>query len=118
MVIPSTSRCTRPLKRSTMPFPAQRIRAVLAMLYAWALARNLKAISREARAAVGQHVRDLEGKGSDRLLQEGHCAALRLVILDGELDEARAMVDGDIEVPASRQSTSAQSTNTETSSRD
>src|SRR4029453_7111655 len=70
-----------------------------AMLHAQALARPLEAVSREAGAPIGQHVRDLEGKGLDGLLQEGHGAALSLVVLDREVHEAGGTIDGDIEVP-------------------
>src|SRR4051812_50025835 len=42
---------------------------------------------------------DLEGEGLDRLLEKGHGAALGLIILDREVDEARGAVDGHIEVP-------------------
>ena len=52
---------------------------------------------RHAAAAVGQHRGDLEGKGPDGLLQEGHGAALGFIILDREMDEARGAVDGHIE---------------------
>src|SRR4051812_38360447 len=69
------------------------------MLHAQALARGLEAVSREAGAAVGQHMGDLEGEGLDRLLEKGHGAALGLIILDREVDEAGGPVDGYIEIP-------------------
>ena len=43
-------------------------------------------------------MRDLEGKGLDRLRQKGHGTALSLVVLDGEVDEAGGPVDGHVEV--------------------
>jgi hypothetical protein len=39
-----------------------------------------------------------EGEGGGGLAQEGDGALLRLVVLDGEVDGARAPVDGDVEV--------------------
>ena len=69
------------------------------MLHAQALARGPEPISREAGAAVREHMGDLEGKGPDRLLEEGHGTALSLVVLDGEVDEARGAVDSHIQVP-------------------
>ena len=46
------------------------------------------------RAAVGQHARDPEREGGERLLQEGRGAGLGLVVLDRQVDRARAPVDG------------------------
>ena len=76
-----------------------RIRPRFAVLHPKLLARGLKAVSREARAAVGKHMGDLEGEGPDRLLQEGHGAALGLIILHRQVDEAGGTIDGDIQVP-------------------
>src|SRR3954471_3590514 len=76
-----------------------RIRPRFAVLHPKLLARRLKAVSREARAAVGKHMGDLEGEGPDRLLQEGHGAALGLIILHRQVDEAGGTIDGDIQVP-------------------
>ena len=42
---------------------------------------------------------DLEGEGPDRLLQEGHGAALGFIILHRQVDEAGGTIDGDIQVP-------------------
>src|SRR3954453_17268510 len=76
-----------------------RIRPRFAVLHPKLLARGLKAVSREARAAVGKHMGDLEGEGPDRLLQEGHGAALGLIILHRQVEEAGGTIDGDIQVP-------------------
>src|SRR3569832_2427286 len=69
------------------------------MLHAQALARGLEAVSREAGAAVREHMGDLEGKGLDGFFQKGHGTALSLVVLDGEVDEARGAVDSHIQGP-------------------
>src|SRR4051812_24042000 len=69
------------------------------MLHAQALARGLEAVSREAGAAVREHMGDLEGKGLDGFFQKGHGTALSLVVLDGEVDEPRGAVDSHIQVP-------------------
>jgi hypothetical protein len=52
----------------------------------------------EAAAVVGQHVGEAEGEGRRSLAEEGNGALLGLVVLDGEVDGARAPVDGDVEV--------------------
>src|SRR3712207_7256973 len=51
------------------------------------------------RSAVGEHVRDLEGEGADRLVQEGNRAGGQFVVVDGQVHPAGAAVDGDIQVP-------------------
>ncbi len=48
----------------------------------------------EAAAVVGQHVGQVEGEGRGGLAQGGDGAVLGFVILDGEMDGARAAVDG------------------------
>lgn len=52
---------------------------------------------REAAAVVGQHGGKLERKGAGRLAQEGDGALLGFVVLDREVDGARAAVDGNIQ---------------------
>ena len=76
-----------------------RVGPCRAMLHAERSARRLEAIGREAGAAVGQHMGDLEGKGPDRLVQEGHRRGGRLIILDREMDEAGGAVDGHVQIP-------------------
>ena len=68
-----------------------------AMLQLQLAAGLLEAIGREAGSSVRQDVGDLEGEGADRLLQEGDCAGGQLVVLDRQVNPARAAVDGDIE---------------------
>ncbi len=51
----------------------------------------------EATAVIGQHVRETE-EGSRGLAQEGDGALLGLVVLDREVDGARAPVEGDAEI--------------------
>lgn len=53
---------------------------------------------RKAAAIVSQNVGELEGKGCCSLVQEGDGATFGFVILDGEVDGARAAVDGDKQV--------------------
>ena len=53
---------------------------------------------REAVAVVGQHMGELEGERGGSLTQDGDGAALGFVVLDGEVDGARATVDGDEQV--------------------
>ena len=62
-------------------------------------ASGLKGIGREAGAAVGQHVGDLEGQGSEGLVEEGDGRGRGLVVLDGEVNVARGAVDDDVEIP-------------------
>ena len=57
-------------------------------------AGRLEALGGEAAAAVGQHVRDPEGEGGERLRQEGPSTRLGLGVLDRQVDEARAAIDG------------------------
>src|SRR4051812_1370480 len=76
------------------PVRARRVGPGLAVLDAARAAELLKALGGEAAAAVGQHVGDLEGKGGERRLQESPGAGLGLVVLDRQVDEARAAVDG------------------------
>jgi hypothetical protein len=53
----------------------------------------------EAGASVGQHVGQAEGEGRRGLAQERGGARLGHVLLDREVDGARAAIDGDVEVP-------------------
>ena len=78
---------------------AGRVGPCLAMGHPKLPAGRLEAVSREAGAAVGQPMGDLEGKGLDGLLQEGDRAALGFIIPDGQVDEAGGAVDGHIEGP-------------------
>jgi hypothetical protein len=64
------------------------------MLDAALPASLLEALGGEAGAAVGQDAGDPEGEGRERLLQEGHGAGLGLVVLDRQVDGARAAIDG------------------------
>jgi hypothetical protein len=72
------------------------------VLHAELAAVLLEALGGEAGAAVGQHVRDPEREGGDRRLEEGLGAGLGLVVLDREVDEAGAAVDGDEQVALAR----------------
>src|SRR5207253_4106962 len=73
---------------------ARRVGSGLAVLDAELPAELLEAVGREAGTAVGQQVRDPEREDADRLLEEGLRAGLGLVVLDREVDRARAAVDG------------------------
>jgi hypothetical protein len=77
----------------------RRVGPCRAMLHAERSARRLEAIGREARSAVGEHMGDLEGEGLDRFFQKGHRRGGRLIILDGEMDEAGGAVDGHVQIP-------------------
>jgi hypothetical protein len=70
-----------------------------AMLHGERSARRLEPVGREAGAAVGEPMGDLEGEGPDRLLQKGHGTALGFVVLDGQVDEAGGAVDRHIQGP-------------------
>ena len=52
----------------------------------------------EAAAVVGQDMRHTEGKSVSGFAQERDGACLGFVVLDGEVDRARAAVDGDVEI--------------------
>ena len=96
-VMPSPSRSTRPLKRSTLPvvwgvqglvrrgctFSSRQVAST-----AWA--------GKQA-AAVGEPVGDLDGGCGDRLVEEGHGAARPLVVPEGQVPPARGAVDGQVE---------------------
>jgi hypothetical protein len=71
-----------------------RVGLGLAVLHLQFAAGVLEAIGGEARAAVGEHVCDLERESRDRLFQEGDRAVRGLVILDRQMHGARAAVDG------------------------
>ena len=73
---------------------ARRVGPGLAVLDAELAAELLEALGGEAAAAIRQHVRDPEGEGGERLLQEGPGAGLGLLVLDRQVDRARAPVDG------------------------
>lgn len=60
-----------------------RIGARLAMLHTVPLAGSLKGIGREAGAAVGQNIGDLEQKGTERIRQVGSGGRRGLVVFDG-----------------------------------
>ena len=60
------------------------------------LAGVLEAVGGEAGAAIGEHMRDPERQGLDRLVKEGHRRGGGLVVLDREVDRARSAVDGDV----------------------
>ena len=50
------------------------------------------------RAAVCEHMGDLEGKGADCLVEEGDRAPFGFVVLDRQMDEPGRAVDSDREV--------------------
>ena len=52
----------------------------------------------EAAVVVGQHVGEAEGEGFRGLAQERDGAALGLIVLDGQVDEAGPAANGDIKV--------------------
>src|SRR6476620_5004478 len=60
----------------------------LAMLDAEIPAGLFKAVGGKTAAAVGQHVRDVEGKGLERLLEESPGTGLGLVVLDRQMNGA------------------------------
>jgi hypothetical protein len=68
------------------------------MLDAVLTASRLEPLGREAGAAVGEQVGEVEREGPQSLLQKGNSALLRLVILDRQMGRARAAVDGDEQV--------------------
>lgn len=68
------------------------------MLHAVPLAGGLEGVSREARAAVSQHVRDLEGEGSYGLVEESDSRGGGLVVFHRQVHVARGTVDGDVQV--------------------
>ena len=72
------------------------------MLHAVPLAGVLEAIGREAGAAVGEHVRDPERQGRERLVEEGHGRGGGLVVLDRQVHVAGGAVDGDVEIALAR----------------
>lgn len=74
------------------------MRACCAMLHTVQPAGVLEALGGEAGAAVGQHLRDPEGQGGERLLQEGHRRGGGLVVRDGQMHETRAAIDGHVQV--------------------
>src|SRR5215204_4187012 len=95
--MPSPSRWIRPLKRSTMPF----VRGVEGRVLRWVTPSFWHAASKPS--AVKQEPRSVSTwvtwKGPDRFLEESHGAALGLIVLDRQVDEAGGAVDGHIEVP-------------------
>ena len=99
MVIPSTAAPRRPLKRSTMPLVSCRWSHAVGLRCAGAGVAMLGAEGGEGRgeapAVIGQHGRETEA-GSRGLAREGDGALLGLVVLDREVDGARAPVEGDV----------------------
>src|SRR3712207_3194147 len=81
------------------PVRARRVGPGLAVLDAELAAELLEALGGEAAAAIRQHVRDPEGEGRERLLEEGPSTGLGLVVLDREVDRARALVEGHEQEP-------------------
>src|SRR4051794_39958250 len=79
-----------------------RVGPRFAVLHPERPAGRLEPVSREAGAAVREHMGDLEGKSLDGLRQEGHGATRGFVVLDREMDEAGGAVDGDIQVATYR----------------
>lgn len=75
-----------------------RIGVRLAMLHTVPLAGSLEGIGREAGAAVGQNMGDLERKGTERIRQEGSGGRRGLVVFDGEVHVAGDAVNGDVQV--------------------
>jgi hypothetical protein len=61
-------------------------------------AELLEPLGGEAAAAIGEHMRGPEGEGDNGLLEEDSGTGLGLVILDRQVDEAGAAVDGDEQV--------------------
>jgi hypothetical protein len=66
----------------------------------------LEGVGHEARATIREHVRDHEGKGPDRLLEEGNRGGGGLVVLHGEVDPSRAAIDGHRQVALTGQAIS------------
>ena len=81
------------------PIRARRVGPRRAMRHTQRLTGSLKAVGCKAGTAVGQHMGDPEGEVLDGLLEKGDRAALGLIVLDRQVDEAGGAVDGDIEVP-------------------
>src|ERR671912_2646280 len=83
------------------PVRARRAGPGLPVLDLEIAAEPLEALGGEAAAAVGEHARDPEGEGRERLLQEGPRAGARLglLVLDREVDRAGAAVDGPQQEP-------------------
>src|SRR3712207_3364189 len=81
------------------PVRARGVGPGLAVLDAERAAGSLEGVGGEAAAAVGEHVRDTEGEGGERLLQEGPGAGLGLVVFHRQVDRAGAPVDGHEQEP-------------------
>ena len=67
------------------------------MLHLQLAAGVLEAVGGEAGSSVRQDMRDLEGEGAHRLVQEGDRACGQLVVFDRQVHPARTTVDGDIQ---------------------
>ena len=81
---------------------ARRVGLGLTMLHTVPPAGALEGVSREARAAVSQHVRDLEGKGSPCLVEEGDGRGGGLVVFHRQVHVAGGAIDGDVQVALAR----------------
>ena len=72
------------------------------MLHTVPRAGGLERIGREAGAALGEHMCDLERKGPEGVREEGHRRGGGLVVLDGEMHVAGGAVDGGVQVALAR----------------
>src|SRR4051794_30781598 len=91
----STSETMRPLKRSTMPLVCG-VRGLIWRYSAPSSAQTLaKAWVKQLPLSVNTCVMR---KGSGSFAQESHGTGFGLVVLDGEMDRARAAIDGDVEI--------------------
>src|SRR5689334_976854 len=62
------------------------------------LGTNLGKGPGEAATVVCQYICHVEGQGSGRFAQESDGTGFGFIVLDGEMDRARAAVDGDVEI--------------------
>jgi hypothetical protein len=67
------------------------------MLHLQLAAGVFEAIGGEAGSPIRQHVRDLEGEGAHRLVQESHRTCGQLIIIDRQMHPTRAAIDGHIQ---------------------
>src|SRR3954467_7199584 len=96
MVMASTSELMRPLKRSTMPLVCG-VRGLVWRYCAPSSAQAAEGLG-EAAAVVCQYMCHAERQGSGSFMQKGDGAGFGLVVLDGEMDRARAGIDGGVEI--------------------